>query len=61
MYFKAKPDSCINCYDFACLPTEHAAHGRACWAGGWGAVKHHGDAPSKPKEVGLYILDSEYW
>jgi len=55
-----KPDSCIDCYDVACLPTEHAAHGRACWAGGWGAVRSGGRVSAKQKEVGVHIMNYEY-
>jgi len=54
------PEDCIECYSTACLPTEHAAHGRACWTGGWGTVRSGGRVSNKQKEVGVHIMSHQY-
>ena len=50
----------IGCINAACLPTEPAVHGDACWVAGWGRLSHGGEYPSVMQETGLNIFSREY-
>jgi len=56
------PDECDNCYDVACLPTEHVAAGTHCYIAGWGMTSDgvFGRLPNIMKEAGVDVFSHDY-
>lgn len=50
---------CDNCFDFACLPTEHVEHGAGCHTAGWGYIS--ADKTAKIlQEVNINAMSDQY-
>ena len=49
-----------GCINAACLPSEPALHGDACWVAGWGKLSQGGQGASTLQETGLNIFSRDY-
>ena len=56
---KAQPDSCINCWAPACLPTGGPPAYAHCWIAGWGITSPGGTVSNKLRETGVNIFSPE--
>ncbi len=50
---------CDNCFDFACLPTEHVEHGAGCHTAGWGYISDDKTAKIL-QEVNVNAMSDQY-
>ena len=61
LFAVGEDNGCGNgCINAACLPSEPALHGDACWVAGWGKLSQGGQTASILQETGLNIFSRDY-